>query len=156
MVCADIQDAGHRVICATMHRLGSYCVWERMKEETVSLEMVQKYVAGWMAIQELWREVLERVRAARDRKRVAASAGSIPNFEDGNFVLVARVSKLSSAPLLMTAWIGQWRIVLGGCAHVYSVQDIVTGEKKGFTWYGCVPMRIRLLLWVLMYRACSR
>ena len=133
MVCADMQDAGHRVVCATMHRLGSYCVWEGMKEENVSPEMMQKSVAGWMTIQELPREVLERVRAARDRKRVAASAGSMPNFEDGTFVLVARVSKLGSATLLMTAWIGQWRIVSGGCPHVFSVQDIVTGEKKRFT-----------------------
>ena len=58
MVCADMQDAGHRVVCATMHLLGSYCVWEGMKEENVSPEMMQKSVAGWMTIQELPREVL--------------------------------------------------------------------------------------------------
>ena len=50
-----------------------------------------------MTVQEkLQREVLERVRAARDRKRVAARIGSMPNFEVGYYVLVARVRKLDS------------------------------------------------------------
>ena len=31
MMCAHMQEAGHRGICATMHRLGAYCVWEGMK-----------------------------------------------------------------------------------------------------------------------------
>ena len=31
MVCAHMQEDGHRGICATMHRLGAYCVWEGMK-----------------------------------------------------------------------------------------------------------------------------
>ena len=33
MVCAYMQEVGHRGICATMHRLGAYCVWEGMKED---------------------------------------------------------------------------------------------------------------------------
>ena len=33
MVCAHMQEAGHRGICATMHRLAAYCVWEGMKED---------------------------------------------------------------------------------------------------------------------------
>ena len=65
--------------------------------------MMQKSVAGWVTVQEeLRREVLERVRAARDRKRVASSTGSMPNFEFGDYVLVARVRKLGSAPKLVT------------------------------------------------------
>ena len=40
MVCAHMQEAGHRGICATMHRLGAYCVWEGMKEDVA--EFVQQ------------------------------------------------------------------------------------------------------------------
>ena len=102
-----------------------------MKDEEFSPEMMQKLVAGWVTVQEeLRREVLERVRAARDRKRVTASAGSMPNFEVGDYVLVARVRKLGSAPKLVTTWTGPWRVVSGGSAHVYNVQDIVTSETK--------------------------
>ena len=31
LVCAHMQVAGHRGICATMHQLGAYRVWEGMK-----------------------------------------------------------------------------------------------------------------------------
>ena len=102
-----------------------------VKEEEFSPEVMQKSVAGWMAVQEeLWREVLERVPAARDRKRVAASTGSMPNFKVGDYVLVARIRKLGSAPKLVTTWTGPWRVVSGGFPHVYTVQDIVTVETK--------------------------
>ena len=102
-----------------------------VKEEEFSPEMMQKSVAGWVTVQEeSRREVLELVRAARDGKRVAASAGSMPNSEVEDYVLVARVRKLGSAPKLVTTWTGPWRVVLGGSPHVYNVQDIVTGETK--------------------------
>ena len=74
--------------------------------------------------------MLERVRAARDRKHVAASAGSMPSFEVGDYVLVARVPKLGSAPKLVTTWSGPWRVITGRPPHVYNVQNIVTGESK--------------------------
>ena len=70
-----------------------------VKEEEFSPKVMQELVAGWVNVeQELRREVLERVRAARERKPVAASVGSMPNFEVGDYVLVARVRKLGSAP----------------------------------------------------------
>ena len=95
-------EAGHRRICDTTHQLGAYCVWEGIQEEAFSPEMMQKSVAGCMTIQdELRREVLERVRPARDRKHVTGSAGSMPNFKVGNYVLMARVRKLGSAPKLL-------------------------------------------------------
>ena len=37
MVCAHMQEARPRGICATMHRLGAYCVWEGMKEDAAEL-----------------------------------------------------------------------------------------------------------------------
>ena len=102
-----------------------------VKEEEVLPEMMQKSVAGWVTVQErLRREVLERVRAARNRKRAAASGGSMPFFEVGDYVLLARVCKLGSAPKLMTTWTGPWRMVSGRSPHVYNVQDIVTDEMK--------------------------
>ena len=102
-----------------------------MEEEQFSPEMMQKSVAGWVTVQEeLQREVLERVRATRNRKRVAASVGSMPNFEVGDYVLVARVRKLGSTPTLVTTWTGPWRVVSSGSPHVYNVQGIVTGEAK--------------------------
>ncbi|CAM9475825.1 unnamed protein product [Ascophyllum nodosum] len=54
----------------------------------------------------------------------------MPNFEVGDYVLVARVRKVGSAPKLVTTWTGPWRVVSGGSPHVYNVQDIVTGETK--------------------------
>ena len=95
-----------------------------MKEEEFPPELMQKTVAGWATVQEeLRREVLERVRAAaRDRKRVAASAGSMSHFEVGDYVLVARVRKLGSAPKLVITWTGPWRVVSGGSPHVYNMQ----------------------------------
>ena len=46
-----------------MHRLGAYCVWEGMKEEERSPDMMQELVAGWVTVQEeLRREALGRVR----------------------------------------------------------------------------------------------
>ena len=101
-----------------------------MKEEKFSPEMMQKSVAGWVTVlEELRREVLERIRVARDRTRVAASAGIMPNFEVGDYVLM-RVRKLGSAPKLVTTWTEPWLVVSSWSPHVYNVQDIVTGETK--------------------------
>ena len=82
-------------------------------------------------------------------------AGSMPYFEVGHYVLVARVRKLGNAPRLVTTWTEPWRMVSSGSPHVYNVQNIVNGER--YTSCRCVLiMRIRLLLWALSYRACSK
>ena len=84
-----------------------------------------------MIVQEgLRREGLDRVRGACDRKRVAARAGSMPNFEGGDYVLIARVRELGGAPKLVTTWTGPWHVISGGCPRMYNVQEIVTGETK--------------------------
>ena len=75
-------------------------------------------------------KVLERVRAARNRKRVTASAGSMSNFKVRDYVLVPQVRKLGSAPKVVTTWARPWRVVSGGSPHAYNVQGIVTGETK--------------------------
>ena len=33
MVCAHMQDAGHRGVRATTHRLGAYCAWDNMQKD---------------------------------------------------------------------------------------------------------------------------
>ena len=33
MVCAHMQDAGHRSVRATTHRLGAYCAWDHMEKD---------------------------------------------------------------------------------------------------------------------------
>ena len=40
MVCAHMEEAGHKGICATMYRLGAYCVWE------VDARTILKWVSG--------------------------------------------------------------------------------------------------------------
>ena len=92
-----------------------------VKKKEFSPEMMQKSISGWVNVQEeLRREAVERV---------AASAGSMPTFETEDYVLVARVRKLGSAPKLAMTRTGPWRVVSGGSPHhVYNVQDIVTGE----------------------------
>ena len=89
-------------------------------------------VAGWVVVQEELRQkrVLERGYAARESKHVTASIGSMLKPEVGDYVLVTRVRKLGSATKLVTTWTGPWRVVPGGSPHVYSVEDIVTGEAE--------------------------
>ena len=35
MLCAHMQDAGHRGVRATTHRLGAYCAWDDMDNDIV-------------------------------------------------------------------------------------------------------------------------
>ena len=37
MVCAHMQDAGHRGVRATTHRLGAFCVWDKMEKKIAKL-----------------------------------------------------------------------------------------------------------------------
>ena len=74
--------------------------------------------------------MLERARAPLEGKRVISSFGSMPSFEVEDYVLVARVRKLDSAPQLVTTWTGQRHVVSDGSPHVYDVKNMVTGEAK--------------------------
>ena len=68
---------------------------------------MQHLVAEWVALQEeLQQEGLECVRASRKRKRAAASVRQMPEYEVGDYVLMARIRKLGSVPKLMTTWTG--------------------------------------------------
>ena len=74
--------------------------------------------------------MVECVRAQRQRVRKIGNGGQLPAFAVGDYVLVARVRKLESAPKLVPTWTGLWRVLQGGSTHVYVVEDIVTGETK--------------------------
>ena len=66
----------------------------------------------------------------RDRQRQASSRGQLPNFAVGDYLMVARVRRSGSTPKLVNTWTGPRRIVTADKVHVYSVQNIVTGEVK--------------------------
>ena len=65
--------------------------------------------AGWVIIR---REVLKRVRAAREHKY------SMPNFEVVDCMMVARIRKVGSAPKLLRTSTGHWRVILGWFPYV--------------------------------------
>ena len=44
------------------------------------------------------------------------------------FVLYARVRRQGVTPKLMSTWTGPWRVVGADHSHVFSVQNIVSGE----------------------------
>ena len=37
MVCAHMQDAGHHGVRATTHRLGAFCVWDKMEKDIAKI-----------------------------------------------------------------------------------------------------------------------
>ena len=97
----------------------------------MSCEQMQSWIAGWVREQErLRRDVVKRVREQRECERELSGRGFLPEFEVGDYVLVARVSKPGRVPKLVQTWIGPWRVVPGGSGHVHVVEDIVTGETK--------------------------
>ena len=97
----------------------------------VSCEQMQSWIAGWVREQEvLRRDVVKRVREQRERMRELSGRGHLPVFEDGDYILVARVRKPGRVPKLVHTWTGPWRVVPGGSEHVRVVEDIVTGEIK--------------------------
>ena len=74
--------------------------------------------------------MVERVRAQRQRVREIGNRGPLSAFVVGDYVLVARVRKLGSAPKLVPTWTGPWRVLQGGSTYDYVVEDIVMGKTK--------------------------
>ena len=68
----------------------------------VSPGEMEERVTGWVFEQEaMWSRVVERVRAQRQRVREIGNRGQLPAFAVGDYVLVARMRKLGSAPKLV-------------------------------------------------------
>ena len=104
-----------------------------LKYEGFSAEVMQQLIAGSVIVQdELRKDVFERVCAAYERKRVAASDRSRSELEVGGYVSEVRIRKLGNTPKLVTTWTGPWRGVSGGSPLVCVVQDLVIGETKKF------------------------
>ena len=59
---------------------------------------------------------------------LAQDQAVLPKFAAGDFVLYARVRRQGVTPKLMSTWTGPWRVVAADHAHVYSVQNIVSGK----------------------------
>ena len=73
-----------------------------VKSLDVSPAQMQERIIGWVLEQEAMRSrVVERVRAQRQRVREIGNRGQLPAFAVGNYVLVARLRKLGSAPKLV-------------------------------------------------------
>ena len=73
-------------------------------------------------------EMLELVRKSRAMMRGVESKGVLPDFEVGNYVLVARFRQPRITPTLTNMWTGPWRVMSKTGGHVYDVEDIVTGR----------------------------
>jgi len=79
---------------------------------------------------ELHKEVLAKVESNRAKQRNAASRGRLPNFAVGDYVPAARVRKSGLTPKLVATWTGPWRVVSAENQHVFSVQNIISGEVR--------------------------
>ena len=74
------------------------------------------------------KQVQEAVEVSRETKRKLAQGQAVlPKFAVGDFVLYARVRRQGVTPKLLSTWTGPWRVVGADHAHVYSVQNIVSG-----------------------------
>ena len=101
------------------------------KVDALDGEALRRKVANVVeAHQGMHKVVDDRVKKNRERQRQAASRGQLLNFAVGDYVMVARVRRLGSTPMLVSTWTGSCRIVMVDKVHVNDVQGFVTGEVK--------------------------
>ena len=76
-------------------------------------KQIKRAVQGVLELQERFHvQVQERVAAERARRREGSSSGlELPNFEEGDNVLHARVRRPGVTPKLMATWTGPWRVI---------------------------------------------
>lgn len=79
---------------------------------------------------ELHECVSARSRESRSRLRHAASSWTLPNYDVGDFILVARVRCPGITPKLPATWTGPVRIVSIESPHLYQVQVIITAGTE--------------------------
>lgn len=70
--------------------------------------------------------VQDSVQSGRERARKAMSRGSLPNFSEGDFVLVAR-QDFTAEEKLSLRWRGPRRVVKSLNDYVYQVEDLRNG-----------------------------
>jgi len=101
------------------------------KVDVLDSNSLQSKVADVVDAQENFhKQVSDKVRENRERQRRAADRGVMPNFDVGDYVLVARVRKRGVTPKLVSTWTGPWRVVTAETDHLYGVQNIVSGDIR--------------------------
>ena len=71
--------------------------------------------------------VQQSLSSHREQSRAAASKGKLPNFEEGDFVLVAR-DEYGAGDKLLLRWRGPRRVTKALNDFVYQVEDLRTGQ----------------------------
>lgn len=72
--------------------------------------------------------------------RASERKGSLPNFQVGDYVMVASVRKPGVLPKLVSTWTGPWRVPSRtGGKHGNGVEDIVTGQRKDVNVARMIP-----------------
>jgi len=93
---------------------------EVQRERAINTEALTARVA------ELHPLVEETVRNNRQKSRDSASRGTLPNFEEGDFVLFAREEFFAGEKLALR-WRGPRRIIKALSDYVYQVEDLRNG-----------------------------
>ena len=101
------------------------------KVDVLDSNSLRSKVADVVNAQEIFhKQVSDKVRENRERQRRAADRGVMPNFDVGDYVLVARVRKRGVTPKLVSKWTGPWRVVTAETGHLYGVENIVSGDIR--------------------------
>lgn len=98
-------------------------VTDAQRERLINVQALKDRVA------ELHPLVAESVRKNRQRSREAASAGTLPNFSEGDYVLVAR-EEFSAGEKLCLRWRGPRRVVKAQNDYVFQVEDLRNGAVE--------------------------
>ena len=80
------------------------------------------------ACTQLHKDLADASTQHRARRRHAASKGQVPNFREGDFVLVGRLASAKTSKLQLK-WHGPFRIVAISSAWVYVVEDIANHQQ---------------------------
>jgi len=94
---------------------------QAQRERCLNLKELQATVADLHPI------VKEKLMGNRERSRKAASRGQLPNFSEGDFVLVAR-EEFFAGEKLSLRWRGPRRVVKCLSDYVYKIEDLRNGS----------------------------
>ena len=93
------------------------------KDRTLNIDSLKTFIADLHPI------VQSAVSTNRSRGREAAGRGQLPNFTEGDYVLVAR-DDLTAGEKLSLRWRGPRRIIKAINDYVYQVEDLRNGELQ--------------------------
>ena len=96
---------------------------EATQERLLSISTLKDRIA------ELHPFVQDMVRSMRERQRLATSKGQLPNFIEGDYVLMAREEFFAGEKLALR-WRGPRRVVKALSDFVYQVEDLRNGQLE--------------------------